>query len=226
MINERMNNKRAAGWCVGNALALTPIFWTGMVRAQDQGGLPDGSSVAHQPAMVDIHDIKPALSVGPDLGWLWWSLGAVIVVATGLLVWLLWRRRDWTLQNAPIIPPPSPDVEALTRLEALAAKTVDDKQFYFQLSAILRDYVERRYEIPAAEMTIEELLPQVARLPLDLESRQTFMDFCRGAELIKFAGKAAETGRRLRDLDFGRDFVLRTTALEKAAHEKARTIHD
>ena len=47
--------------------------------------------------------------------------------------------------------------EALQMLDALAAEgRLDPKQFYFRLSAVIRRYIERRFDFPAAEMTTEE----------------------------------------------------------------------
>ena len=106
-------------------------------------------------------------------------------------------------------------------LDALAASgNADSKQFYFDLSAILRRYIERRYEIPASEMTTEELLPRVNRLPLKAELAQLLKAFCRGADPIKFAGVCAEQNRMAQDLSFARDFVRQTTEMLNAGDEK------
>ena len=160
--------------------------------------------------MKDIHDIKPLLAVGIDWGWLPWLLAILAAAAVIGLFWWWWRRRP--PQAIVAEPLPTPEAEALAALDALAAeRSIDGKRFYFDLTAILKRYLERRYAIPAAEMTVEELLPQVARLPLNSEMAEPLKALCRLAEPIKFADAAADPGRMPSDLVFVRDLVQRTT---------------
>jgi hypothetical protein len=162
--------------------------------------------------MKDIHDIKPLLAVGIDWGWLPWLLAALAAAGAALLLWRWWRRRRRSPEEIAAEPLPSPEVEAMAALDSLAADGCGDgKRFYFDLTAILKRYLERRYEIPAAEMTVEELLPQVARLPLAVELAEPLKALCRLAEPIKFADAAADPGKMLGDLAFVRNLVQRTT---------------
>jgi hypothetical protein len=166
--------------------------------------------------MTDIHDIKPLLGVGADWGWLLWLALTLAAAAAVLLIWRWWRRRGRPAQEIVVEPLPCPETEALALLDDLAAdRSADGKQFYFRLSGILRRYLERRFAIPAAEMTLEELLPQVARLPLDGDLAEPLKGLCRLAEPIKFADAAADPGRMPADLAFVRDLVHRTTPVEE-----------
>jgi len=179
--------------------------------------MPDSNATT----MTDIHDIKPALAVGPDLIWLWWLLAALALLG---LAWLAWRRRRKTRAAAPAAaapPPLAPDVEALQALDDLAA----DKQmaatiYYFRLSAILRHYMERRYGFPAGEMTSEELLPVLGRLDLVPDLFQAVKDFCGASDLIKFAGTPAAQSRMQADMGMARRFVEMTVAREQSGPEE------
>jgi hypothetical protein len=160
----------------------------------------------------DIHDIKPALDPGADLQWIPWA-AAVIVIALALLLWWLRRRQRRKPRVQIAAPARAPDVWAREELDELAgAGPLEDRIFYFRLSAIMRLYMEKRYGFPAAEMTTEELLPRIGqmRLPLDLAGPLT--DFFRRVDPVKYAGAAAEPGRMSGDLDFARRFVDQTTA--------------
>lgn len=176
-----------------------------------------GSSDGNTTPMTDIHDIKPLLSMGLDLLWLYWALGVLAIGGLALLVWYLWRRRKKTTPSIPATPPVPPHIEACQALDALEAQTgISGKQYYFGLSAILRRYLERRYRFPAAEMTTEELLPRLDGLPLDADALKAF---CLSADPIKFAG-ADTTRNQMHDhMAMARNFIRRTTAEEVAASE-------
>ena len=171
-----------------------------------------------QAPMTDIHGLKPALPMGMDIGLLIWIALAVLAVAVIItLVWWLWRRRKKSLEPPSAPPLPAPEVEAFAALDALATEDhADLKLFYFRLSAVIRRYVERRYDIPAAEMTTEELLPFMNRLDLETDMVRQFKDFCLRSDPIKFAGAMPDRGRLAHELAFGRDFVRRTTQVHEA----------
>jgi hypothetical protein len=198
----------------------------GAISADAIAGLPPGATAARDgavpadqtgaPPMTDIHDIKPILDISGNGAWEWVLPGCAAALLLFALGWWLWKRRQRSERPAEDkAPPEAPDQEALAALDALTAETgLAPKQFYFRLSAILRRYVERRYQFPAAEMTTEELIPHMDRLELDRDLATAFKAFCRGADPIKFAGATALRDRADRDLVFCRDFVRRTTTME------------
>jgi hypothetical protein len=162
--------------------------------------------------ITDIHDIKPLLSMGPDLYWLYWILGALALSGLALLVWYLWHRRKKPMPSIPTPQTVPPHIEAYQALDALAGQPgINGKQYYFSLSAILRRYLERRYDFPAAEMTTEELLPRLDRLPMDADLSPSFKDFCLAADPIKFAGADASRNQMQDHMMLPRSFIQRTT---------------
>jgi hypothetical protein len=170
--------------------------------------------------MKDIHDIKPLLAMGLDWGYLPWLLAILGAALVMLLLFRWWRRRRRPPAAMAVESLPSPEAEALAALETLAAgRFTDGKRFYFDLTAILKRYLERRYGFPAAEMTVEELLPQVARLPLGSDLAEPLKALCRLAEPIKFADAAADPGKMPGDLAFVKDLVHRTTPAIPAGGE-------
>ena len=190
--------------------------------AAPPAGAPAGK--ATPATMTDIHDIKPVLDIAGHWPWVWIAVGVVAALLLAALGWWLWKRRRRpekpAAAGAPALPP---DAEALAALEALCAQTgVTPRKFYFRLSAILRRYIERRYEIPAAEMTSEELLPHMDRLPLDRRLGEAFRTFCRETDPIKFAGAAAHRDQVDRDLAFCRDFVRRTAVSQDEGNDNSK----
>lgn len=187
-----------------------------------QTGLP--ATGGNATAMTDIHDIKPVLALEGQLTWLYWVLAALALVGLLALAWYMWKRRQKPQTAVPAAVVISPDQEAYQALDALAAETgLAPKQFYFRLSAVVRLYTERRFEFPAAEMTTEELLPRVDRLPLAHDLAADLKAFCRIADPIKFADAPAERERMTHDLVFARDFVRQTTAALRSENEDEST---
>lgn len=184
--------------------------WAAATESAKTQGLPDSAGGA--PSMTDIHDIKPVLSMGVDLQWIYWVMAAVLLLVLSLLLYRILKKRK-ERAALPLQPPPlPPDAEAYQLLDALAAETnLSPKQFYFQLSAIIRRFIERQFQILAGEMTTEELLPQVDQLPLKMEQSRALKEFCRATDLIKFAGVTAGQNKMARDLAFARDLVHQST---------------
>ena len=113
--------------------------------------------------LTDILDIKPPEAFGIHPAWRQYLLYgllillAVALVAAAVYFWKRYRRK----KNAPVLAEPAHG-KALRLLDELGRKTgVDPRMFYFQLSAILRGYMEARFGIDALEMTSEELLPRI-----------------------------------------------------------------
>lgn len=160
--------------------------------------------------MTDIHDIQPVLYIaGPWARWMGVIAGLLLLA---VLAWWLHRRRG-KAREAADRHPPGPADQALALLDAVA-READGKTFYFRLSAILRGYIEQRFGIAAAEMTLEELLPCIDRLPLPVDLARRLESLCRTAEPIKFAAAPADPDRMAEDLNFARTFVQRTAAAQ------------
>ena len=178
--------------------------------------------------MTDIHDIKPALAFGAQWPWWVWLVIVLGLAALAALTWWLRRQRQKDTDTATSDPMLPPDVEAFQQLDRLAARGNDNpKLFYFSLSAILRRYVERRYDFPAAEMTTEELLPQIQRLDLADALADEVKHFCRNSDPIKFADAPSSQANTSKDLAFVRQFVEQTTqaAVEDIEGDQSSATH-
>ena len=87
----------------------------------------------------------------------------------------------------------------------------DGKTFYFRLSAILRQYVLGRFGVGAPEMTTEEFLPCIDRLPVARDLSRQLKKLCKAMEPVKFAGEKTMEKQMEEDLFFVRGFVRQTT---------------
>ena len=90
----------------------------------------------------------------------------------------------------------TPSERALRELSLLIGRHLPEKglfkDFYIELTMVVRRYIERRYGIRAPEQTTEEFLAAaIAHDEFDSISIAELKEFLMSADLIKFAGVSA-----------------------------------
>jgi len=158
----------------------------------------------------------------PDVGgtpWMWIVLIASLVMVLGAGGVLLYRA---TRARAKVAARRSAYEEAVAKLEAMEAggapeaATVD--AWFVELSAIVRSYLERRYEIRAPELTTEEFLQVAARNEgISTDHRALLSAFLERCDRVKFAGYRPDSDESLASLKAARAFVEDTRASEEVA---------
>ncbi|MBK6891679.1 MAG: hypothetical protein IPH00_00705 [Flavobacteriales bacterium] len=142
-------------------------------------------------------DIKEIYTVPFSLlDWLreyWpWVAGGIAGAAmlTALIIFLVRRSR----RPKPPVPeaPKAPlHVRTLLALEALQQKKLWEqdrtKDYYIELTDILRSYIEERYGIPALEQTTDELLAGLRLSSMPTAPREQLAQLLRLADMVKFA---------------------------------------
>lgn len=96
----------------------------------------------------------------PQGSWRWW----LAVVMAALLVGVWWWRRPAPRAVSPAsIPAPPPHELTLAQLKALSLPERDAavEAFYAELAEILRGHVLRRFSVPSAVRTSQEILAAV-----------------------------------------------------------------
>ena len=147
------------------------------------------SLLAQEPNATDIRDIKPPEEVPFD--WRPYGLAAAVVAAVGALGWgffyfLNRPRRQY------VVPPRPPHEVAVAALNRLRARHLIDagqfEEFFVQLSAIVRRYLEDGFHVRAPEMTTEEFLAAAAGDGhLIAAHRRLLAEFLSQADLVKLA---------------------------------------
>lgn len=148
----------------------------------------------------------------PDVGgppWLMILLGASAVAVLGAGGVLLVRARK---ARAQIAARRSAYDEAVAKLGSLEQRGAPDDEttdaWFVELSAIVRDYLEQRYEIRAPELTTEEFLQVASRDPnLKPDHRALLSTFLDLADRVKFAGYLPASAESLASLEVARKFV-------------------
>ncbi len=143
-------------------------------------------------AQEDIRDVKDPLKL--PLNWLLISAIAVIVLLLlGLLYYLYKRYKKKKALKEDILPEIKiPPYEiALAHLHELEEKKLWQnglvKQFHSEVTEIVRQYFEERFNVRALEMTSAEILGVLSYMEEGKIIVQTSDNFFSNADLVKFA---------------------------------------
>ena len=142
------------------------------------------------PSLADLQGPAGPLELPPPRSHaLWWFLGVTAVVAGVTGVWLLvWAGR----RRADLQRPPTPQELAEQELNRILRERLveqDVKQFYVELTGLVRRYIERTTGVHAPEQTTEEFLHEISgRHDFPLVESRRLQQFLQSADLVKFAG--------------------------------------
>ncbi len=142
-----------------------------------------------------------------------WKLPAGIaagVLVVAIVALFLSKRR---IRHAP---PPAPPHElaydALRRLVALGLVEKGEIELFFvHLSAILREYIERRFEVKAPERTTEEFLDEASRNGALASHRARLDEFLSLSDQVKFARLQPDEKTIQGAFDVVKQFLKETT---------------
>jgi len=155
---------------------------TNRLEFEVQSVLPKNAQSDLRPPLGQLKPLAPPAAAR----WPW-----LVAAAAVLAVALIWGTRAYRSWRARARRRSAYDV-ARARLDRLLARRRGSEPidcFYVELSAVVRRYLEDRFEMRAPELTTEEFLDSV-RDSADLTSDHQVLlrEFLREADLVKFAG--------------------------------------
>lgn len=163
-----------------------------------------GGSISSNPLALKIYtyqidtiqglfDAKPVKEIPYKFNEFSTYLAIWLGVALLVLLLVFWYRSH--KNNTPLFaPPPKPKepayITAFRELERMRAEKLwqagHEKEFFTELSTVLRTYIEGRYDILAMEQTSDEIL-QDLKENLDKEDYKKLQEVMQLADLVKFA---------------------------------------
>ncbi len=131
------------------------------------------------------------MRLAKQIPWKWLGLAVGLLLLAAVAVWY-WRRPGPAAASAPAIPLVPPAEEALLALARLEASGLIAagrfKEFYLDLTTLLRRYLERRFGVAALERTTDEFLAETRGDPRFAGSEFQILPSLLGeADLVKFA---------------------------------------
>lgn len=170
--------------------------------------LPEGADVTAP------QDIAPpvALTAPGIVPWIWIAAILIGLAIAGGAIWWLRRRR----QRPEPLPPPRPAhelaLEALQRLQGdhlMEQRAIEP--YYVRLSAILRQYIEWRFQLRAPERTTEEFLADaMVSRGLIAPHRNLLSSFLHQCDLVKFARHEPDRSDMQNAFDSAKAFIEQT----------------
>lgn len=176
---------------------------------------------------ADISDVdRKWADYLPDFIVDYWGaiLIALILIGGGIYGYIYWQRRrkepEAVEEKKPLL---SPYDQAMVDLSALRARNLcekgQEKEYYSELTDILRNYLERRFGINAMEMTSTQILKALRDNP-DTRLSKKYMDqVLEIADFVKFAKVRPLPVDNVRTYDNAINFVENT----KPAPEPEKT---
>jgi len=147
--------------------------------------ITNASAQSAAPIANDIRDIKPPIAISNPWEWVWWTLGALAVLAILYFAWRYWQKRR---SQIPVEPPVPAHIRAKQKLEEALALIAQPKAFCILVSDTIRAYLEGRFDFHAPERTTEEFLHELQATDLLLpEQKASLGKFLESCDLVKFA---------------------------------------
>jgi hypothetical protein len=188
----------------------------------------EGEEAAVPPMVFKVRDLtesekEMALSfaglIGPQAlsarssvsAWIWTLLFLVVLVVAAVVGWRWWRRAP---QEKFVPETPAWNV-ALSRLRELAKRNLAEsgkyEPYYVDLSAILRYYIEDRFQLHAPEQTTPEFLESSSESELISESQEeNLSELLRHFDRVKFARYEPSTEEMKQSFSVVEQFVEET----------------
>lgn len=145
-----------------------------------------------------MYDIKPLIQVEKNNASIWKILFAILfglLIAGGLVYWFVFRKKRLTEEEKEaLLPPYDRALLELKKLENSKYLIQDEyKQYYTELTDIVRSYLEEDVHVTALESTTDqlidklEMLKDAGELKLEDDTLKQFKQILQTADLVKFA---------------------------------------
>ncbi len=169
-----------------------------------------------------LRGLKGVVSLG-GIPWWVWLLIAAALGAGGYALWQWLRARRAVPIEAPAPPKVAPEVAFERGLDALLAGGSLErgmlKEFYLDLSQLLRRYLEERFTWSAVEATRLEVLEWAARRGFTAEDQKWLGTWLQAGDLVKFARGERLLAEAKDDAEAARGWVRRISRSPLVAAE-------
>lgn len=174
------------------------------------------SMLAKSGEKTDIRDIRGPVSIYNRMNFYMILSAVAIMMMIGLVVLLRKKRRKKTEAVIASIPAHEIAYNALQKLlKKDYLKSGKIPEYYFELSSIIRRYVENRFELKAPEMTTEEFLTALRdSIALNSTQKGLVREFLSHCDLVKFARYLPDEREIQASYESAERFITQTKAAD------------
>lgn len=197
-------------------IAPIPISFVDTRQSPPSQGWFPTRPIVFETATLLAGDVLPDIELCVEPVWirpplktvLPWLTSAILVCVLLFFLGKLLRRAHQEIQMRRLLP----RERALRELEVLLRKRLTEKHrvkdFYIELTMIVRRYIERQHAIHAPEQTTGEFLAAAVHAPgFDPPTVRNLSDFLQAADLVKFAAHRPERGAIQRATQTAREYI-------------------
>ncbi len=165
--------------------------------------------------LSDIRDLKPVRRPSRAVPIWLVSLSLGLLLLGALLVYWLLRRQMGGLRERPEVPAHRRALLELERLRTTDFKDLDAlRAYYFDLSHVVRRYVEERFRWNVTDLTQEEIRAGIGDMPeFQSDDRDALLDFLAETDQVKFARVVPDSSEIETTWEKAIGFVERTAAV-------------
>jgi len=161
-----------------------------------------------------IRDIQRTPDAWTDY-WPWMAAAAALLV---LIIWYMQRKKPKRIQVVLPLQPILPDIpaheQALQKLRVLEEEKMwkkgDLKEYYAQLSLILREYLQQRYGILALESTTIEITAMLKATSFPKMFNKVLQELLTASDMVKYAQSQPADNLHQKALENTRSLVQQT----------------
>lgn len=168
-----------------------------------------------------IADIKEPIDVPfswkewLEYNWKWLALAALVILCVIGTIWYLKKRKKETpimvVKPKPTVPPHKTALKKLRELEHKKLwQNGKVKQYHSEISEILREYIEKRYEFNALELTTYEIIQSLSQRNTDKELITQLEQTLFLNDMVKFAKATPIASENENCLQFSIKFIEQT----------------
>ncbi len=168
-----------------------------------------------------MYDIKPLMNVERSRAATWRLILFILLglaLLGGLAYWFFWRKKPMTREEKEaLLPPYDRALLELKRLENSRYLIQDEfKQYYTELTGIVRSYLEEDVHVSALESTTGQLIDKLqllkdaGELKLEDQTIGQFRKILETADLVKFAKSKPPATTAEQDRKMVEELVIRT----------------
>lgn len=151
----------------------------------------------------------------------WWLF--LIIIALAVAAFMVWKRYRKVGHILPKKPEPTPYEAAITALQALKEKKLwengMEKEYFTELTDILRTYLFRRFRINAMEMTSRQILAAIGADKDTKEKKGMVRQILDMADFVKFAKVRPLPADNIRSFENALQFVEDTKPAPSSQEE-------